>query len=474
MNSRPNILVVITDHQRFDSLDMVQGGREVMPRLNQFSRDAMVFTRAYTTSPLCIPARTAMATGHYPTRGIPINDFSGKEAREQSLATVYLEQAGYHVGYIGKNDIRVRPTGRDQHPHSTWLDKEDYEAWLQAEGLPAHPGWEGREAAFLDYYYKDVEEVLPDRVNPSRYSHPATGTWEGSKASFRDYYFTDQMETWLESAIKSNQPFAAFFSIPSPHPPLVVPEPFNSWYTPETLELPPYLGQPAEGEPANRDRSVARQLARSASELDMRNAWAAHLALLGVADDCFGRVLDKLEALGLDDNTLVLFTSDHGHHLGSHRMFGINELYEQTVHVPMIARLPGGHSGSHGGLCSHLDVAPTLLDLAGLEVPDAMDGRSLVPLLSGEATLPDEPQYFQFSGQIGYGYFRRGVVTQRYKYVFDPEDIPEFYDLEKDPFEMNNLSMDPDSAKAMTQHHEWCKAWHLAHGDWLDFDRNAR
>ena len=467
MSQLPNIIVVITDHQRADSVGMVQCGREVMPRLNRFASESTVFTRAYTTSPLCIPARTSMATGQYPTRGIAINDFSGQAAREQQLVTARLEEAGYSIACIGKNDIRTRPRPQDQHRNGLWVGKEDFEAWLEAEGLPEFPGWEGRQDAFLDYFYKEVQEVLPDGPVTSRYSHPATGIWEGEQENFRDFYFYRRMRGWLEERAGEDAPFAAFFSIPSPHPPLIVPEPYASMYNPDTIDLPANVGIPAEGEPANREQAVARQLARDATESDHRRAWAAHLGLLSLADDIFGRLLDDLDRLGLAGKTLVLFTSDHGHHLGQHNMFGINELYEQTVHVPLIARLPGGYNGILEQPVSHLSIAPTLLDLAGLPADPAMPRQSLRAAIAGGQPPPDEPQFFQFSGQIGRGYFRRGVVTRHYKYIHDPEDAPELYHLSSDPLETVNLAPLPEYAKILARHEALCREWHQAQGDWI-------
>jgi arylsulfatase A-like enzyme len=470
MKKQPNLIVVITDHQRADSLGMVQCGREVMPRLNRFAEDAAVFNRAYTTAPLCLPARTAMATGVYPTAGLPINDFSGCAARHQILATRFLEEAGYKVAYIGKNDIRTLPAPADQHDNCEWIDKQDYAEWLREQGLPDHPGWEDDEAGFHGYFYKQVEEILPDGPVTSRYSHPATGKWKGKLENFRDFYFYREMRDWLNIRATDEAPFAAFFSIPSPHPPLEVPEPYHSTYDPEKVDLPSNVGVPAEGEPANRNQAVARQLAADASEADHRKAWAAHLGLLSLADDVFGKLLDDLDELELADDTVVIFTSDHGHHLGQHRMFGINELYEQTVHVPLIAKVPGGHTGRVDQLVSHLSIAPTLLELAGLRPSVSMAGPSLLPTLTRGTPPPDAPQFFQFSGQIGYGYFRRGVVTRRFKYIYDPDDEPELYDLENDPLEMHNIARDPDWANVLAEHHALCRDWHLAHGDWVDWD----
>jgi arylsulfatase A-like enzyme len=437
---------------------MVQCGREVMPRLNSFAKEATVFRRAYTTAPLCIPARTAMATGQYPTAGIPINDFSGAEAKDQKLVTTALEDAGYQIAYIGKNDIRTSPSPSEQHRQATWIDNSDYADWLKDRGLPERPGWEGREEAFLDYFYKEVEEVLPDGPVASRYSHPATGHWDGDLQDFRDFYFYRRMREWLEERAGDDAPFAAFFSIPSPHPPLMVPEPYAGLFDPDEIDLPDNVGRPANGEPSNRCHAVARQLARDATEADHRKAWAAHLGLLSLADDIFGKLLDDLDTLGLAEDTLVVFTSDHGHHLGQHNMFGINELYEQTVHVPFIARLPGGHAGSFNECVSHLSIAPTMLDLAGLDGPACMPGKSLRP--------------FQFSGQIGFGYFRRGVVTRRYKYIYDPEDTAELYDLQADPLEMINLADKREFKDVAAHHHALCHAWHRAQGDWLVFDNS--
>ncbi|MEX0326133.1 MAG: sulfatase-like hydrolase/transferase [Puniceicoccaceae bacterium] len=469
MSERPNILVVITDHQRADSIGMVQCGREVMPRLNQFASESTVFTRAYTTAPLCIPARTAMATGQYPTSGISINDFSGREAKQQQLVTARLEEAGYNIAYVGKNDIRTRPETRKQHKQGSWIDKEDFEQWLEDVGLAEFPGWENRHDAFLDYFYKQLEEVIPEGPVTSRYSHPATGIWEGELENFRDFYFYHRMRDWLEKQAGKDAPFAAFFSIPSPHPPLVVPEPYASIYDPATISLPANVGMPAEGEPANRSKAVARQLAQDASEADHRKAWAAHLGLLTLADDIFGKLLDDLERLGLRENTLVIFTSDHGHHLGQHNMFGINELYEQTVHVPFIARLTDGHNGIFELPVSHLSIAPTLLELAGLPPDPGMPRQSLLPAIATGQPPPDEPQFFQFSGQIGYGYCRRGVVTRHYKYIYDPEDEPELYHLASDPLETTNLARLPEYSRILADHHALCRQWHERQGDWVDW-----
>jgi arylsulfatase A-like enzyme len=117
-----------------------------------------------------------------------------------------------------------------------------------------------------------------------------------------------------------------------------------------------------------------------------------------------------------------------------------------------------------------LSIAPTLLELAGLRPSASMTGPSLLPTLSKGTPPAEAPQFFQFSGQIGYGYYRRGVVTRRYKYIYDPVDEPELYNLENDPLEMHSLARDPAFKEILKEHHALCRDWHLAQDDWINWE----
>ena len=135
MDSRPNILLFMTDHQRADSLFMEQCGREVTPNLNRLAREGMVFERAYDTCPLCVPARTALATGVYPTKnGVVYNDWKGVTAGGFEPLHKALQKAGYEIGHIGVDHIRVKPPMREQ-GFEFFLNQEDYEAWAVAKNV---------------------------------------------------------------------------------------------------------------------------------------------------------------------------------------------------------------------------------------------------------------------------------------------------------------------------------------------------
>ena len=477
MSTRPaNIVLIITDHQRADSIGMVQCGHEVTPHLNRLAREGACFNRAYTTSPLCIPARTALATGLYPTRnGVTINDFSPDAGTPNTLISQRLFDAGYAVAQIGKHDIRCKPPVAEQPPpdppRALWMPKDAHHAYLHERGLNPYPG---DDPDYRERYYREVTEPLADGDQQRRYSMPSSGVWEHPLDDFRDPFFYRAARDWLDTVTRNDQPFALMLSLPSPHPPLIVPEPYASMFPPEAIDLPANVDMPSPREPSNRARCVARQLADGVEIDTHRRAWAAHLGLVRLADDMIGNVLADLERLGVADDTAVICTSDHGHHLGQHRMFGINELYEQTVHVPLVMRMPSSRVADapprqFDRLVSHLDLAPTMLELAGMPTPDDMPGLSLVdPIASGE--LPSRHMFLQFSGQIGKGETRRGVVTPTHKYIFDPDSEAELYDLVSDPLEMYNMADDPIYGPVQRDLHAACRAWHIAQHDWVNFD----
>jgi len=469
--SRPNFLLLITDHQRADSIGMQQNGREVTPHLNAFARDNAHFRRAYTTAPLCIPARTAMATGVYPTRGNPINDFTGTSAREQTLFTQRLSDVGYRIAWIGKNDIYTRPPLNEQPSDSFFVTRADYEEYRQRNDLGDIPN---NRPGFREHFYKEVGEFLTDRTERRNYSRPATGVWDGGELEqFCDFYLYRETARFLEQAAADETPFAACFSIPSPHPPLNVPEPYASLYDPEQLVLPDNVGQSATCEPSNRAQAVARQLSAGEGIEKHRAAWAAHLGLVSLADDIVGRLLADLDRLQLADSTVVIFTSDHGHHLGQHNMFGINELYEQTINVPLIVRIPGGQPRIVDKPVGHLDLAPTILDLAGVQVPESLTGLPLGSAQRSADPFPERPMFCQFSGQIGVGDLRRGMVTERYKFIYDPRDIAELYDLCDDPLEMNNLAPLSEYREIVAELFARCRDWHRSQEDWIDWNTHG-
>jgi choline-sulfatase len=252
---RPNLLFLMTDHQRADSIGTVQAGREVTPRLNRLAAGSTSFRRAYTTCPLCVPARTALATGQYPTRnGVVFNDWRGRRAGDHLTLHEALHRAGYAVAHVGVHHIRVRPGLRERVPFAKWVDNGDYRRYAEQCGVVDAPG-------DLEAFRREVTERQDGRFVSVRYSNTRTAVWPHEAKRFKDRFFAREAAGFLRSG--PPEPFALFVCLWAPHPPLRVPEPYASLFPPAELELASNVGGPARGEPAAGNTSTIPATSRS-------------------------------------------------------------------------------------------------------------------------------------------------------------------------------------------------------------------
>jgi arylsulfatase A-like enzyme len=186
-----------------------------------------------------------------------------------------------------------------------------------------------------------------------------------------------------------------------------------------------------------------------------------------MADKGIGHILSTLFTSEFGENTYIIFTSDHGDHLGQHRMYQKMEMYEQAIRVPLIFYGPRILTQSVDQPVSHLDIMPTLLKLIDLEEPHNIDGISLVNSLKYGDEVQRRLVYSQYSGNPTIGDIRRAVISQQYKAIFDPSDSPELYDLDVDPLEMNNLANNVAFSEVLDQLRHSCQTWALNHSDWV-------
>lgn len=464
MDTRPNILLVMTDHQRADSLGMVQCGREVTPNLNRLLKEATSFTRAYDTCPLCVPARTALATGLYPTQnGVVYNDWKGVSSGQWEPFHKTLQKSGYCVGHCGVDHIRVKPLLREQNL-DFFISQEDYNRWAESLGVVTK-----RDPSELTLVKEEVDGVYREQ----KYSSHKVSSYDCPLETFKDFYFLNQSLRFLRER-PSDRPFALFTYLWAPHPPLRVPKAYDDMYDPALVTLPHNIGIPAEKEPPLRRKGMPAQMAEHVTAEEWRKTWAAHLSLTTIADDIFGKLVDELKQQGVYDNTCILFTSDHGDHLGQHRMYQKMEMYEEAIRVPLLLKLPKTVrsvplTSLVSGVVSHLDIRPTLLQTAGID-PQGSDGISLLPLASGKAPDPKRMVFSQYSGNPGYGTIRRAAVTERYKYVYDGQHCHELYDLREDPHEMHNLAKDSACQNILKELYSACRGYHESRNDYFHWD----
>lgn len=455
--SVPHLLFIMTDHQRADSLGMTQDGVEVAPNLNRLAERGAVFRRAYNACPLCVPARTALATGKYPTRnGVMTNDWHGTTAGDHVPLHELLYRQGYDVAHIGVHHIRVNPVLEKRLPFRQWEDGGAYAAHLRARGS-------GGSSADAGTFKRTVQENQAGRPVACPYSNTQTAVWPGNAEDFKDLFWCGRAVEFIRE--RRDKPFALFLCLWAPHPPLCVPEPFASRFRPDRIDLPANVGRPSPGEPAAYRAGVPAQLAEGVTPEEWRRVWAAHLGLVHLADTGIGRVLDSLREVGLQDRTLVVFTSDHGDHLGQHGMYQKMEMYEQAIRVPLVVSGPGIAVQSVETPVSHLDLLPTLCDMLGARPPDGIDGVSLAATLRDRATAPRRTIFSQYSGNPVPGDVRRCAISGSHKYVWSPPDGFELYDLDADPLEMTNLAALPEHRVTVARLHRECRAWGQAHAD---------
>lgn len=458
---KQNLIFIMTDHQRADSLGMIQDGKEVTPNLNRLASRSVNFTRAYNTCPLCVPARTAIATGRNPiSNGVVLN--RGQRAKNCKTIYEYLFEAGYDIGHVGIHHVRLEPDLKERIKYSKWVDDDTYAQYAKEKGIDIR-------RSSLDE--REIEELHDGIYEKKCYSNTRTSVWEHELESFKDNYFCRHAVDFIRENHNNESPFALFLYFWAPHPPLKVPEPYASKFDPDNIDLPENVGKFPNNMPPSRLKSVPVQLAQGLSMDDWRKVWAAHLGFLNLADDAIGKVLETLDECGLRDNSIVLFTVDHGDHLGQHNMYQKMEMYEQAIRIPLLFSVPGVDSKEFDTPVSHLDILPTVLDLLDIDIDPnyQYEGISLKDAIVDGVTPQKRYIHCQYSGNPRIGDIRRAIITKRYKYVYDATEHRELYDLEKDPLEMDNLADRLEYKEIVDRLHSQCKKWGMDSGDWIEY-----
>ena len=460
-NGRPNILVIYTDQQRHDTLGA--NGNELIrtPNLDRLAERGVNFSRSYTTCPICVPSRVGFFTGRYNHTNLSYNNARLMFDRERDFAAL-LREDGYTTALIGKNHC---------------FPEERLERTFDFTREAGHCA------------FRPPRNEVQERINEHRSDKmqvPFAGDPFSPKEEITGTLFR---EAHAYVGRDHDSPFFLWLSIPDPHPPYMVCEPYASMY--DDVELPP----PAwvEGETENkpyRQQAVVewdrygREYPGDRIDRLRRIYWG----MVTYIDDELGKLMAALDERGLAEDTIVVFTSDHGDYMGDHRMIRKGpHLYEALTRVPLIVRWPGRVlPRPTDAMAVNLDVMPTLCDLIGIEPDWDLHGRSFAPLLLGEADghrervfmehgapgpvlqpgdLTDR-EWQELEDSVGhhlcptiYRGRTKGVRSGRWKYCHTPGDVEELYDLEADPDELHNLADRPEHAAVIQQHREHILDW---------------
>ncbi len=433
---RPNILWICTDQQRYDTIGALNNAQVHTPNIDSLVQSGVSFERAYCQSPICTPSRASFLTGMYPSSVHACGNGNDYWAEAAPLVTALLADAGYDCALAGKLHLagaegRIEP--RPQHdgyrlfhwshgPHANWESGHDYADWLHQQGHSL--------AEMLEH-----AQDTPPELHQTRWC-------------------TDRAIDFIE-ADHAGKPWLMSVNIFDPHAPFDPPQSYMDRYDIDKMSGPKF-----------RESDLAAQAKLSA--IDFQNAprrpvdfeakriQAAYYAMIEQIDDNVGRMMDALERSGQLNDTLVIFTSDHGEMLGDHGLLLKGcRFYEGLVRVPLIMSWPGQflENARRQALVELIDIAPTLLELAGIPIPKRMQGKSLGKLLRDTGTADHHRDavrceyYCALNPAVREGIsgtYATMIRDERYKLVvYHGHGIGELFDLERDPDEFDNLWDEP-------------------------------
>ena len=426
----PNVVIVMADQLAAEWLPVY--GHEIVhaPYLSGLAADGVTFESAYCPSPLCAPSRAAMLTGRRASR---IGVFDNAAELPASVPTLahHLRLAGYHTSLAGKMHF----VGPDQlHGFERRLTTDIYPA-----SLDWTPDWTRAVSDRLPWYHT-MESVL----TPARCVASMQTDYDDEVA------FEAVRELHQLARERDARPFLLVVSFSNPHDPWEIPARYWNLYDPARIELPRVPLVPlAEVDPHSRRlRAMAGVDEVGLSEDQLRHVRHAYFAAISYVDERIGAVLEALRESGLDDNTVVAFTADHGELLGERGLWYKMSFHEPSARVPLIVRAPGALAGARvAAPVSLLDLASTILELAGGpgRADDAgLDGQSLLPLLRGGADCAARAVVCEYHAE-GVNAPAAMIRVGRHKLIVCGEDPDLLYDLETDPKELTNLAGRPES-----------------------------
>ncbi len=443
MGDRPNIILIMTDQQRYDSIAELGFPHVDTPNLDRLVREGMSFDNCFVSAPSCAPARASLFTGLYPhTTGIL------KNADRWTRSWVeLLGEAGYHCVNVGKMHTFPFETPLGFHERYVVENKDRY-----LEGRYYFDEWDkALQARGLIKQQRELYRQLPDyRQRLGAFE------WELDEDMHPDMFVGNLAQWWIRSHPQT-QPLFLQIGFPGPHPP----------YDPVPRYAEPYLGRelplpaPSERELAEQPPpfqamrhhnvrvdhdSVVHQLNPSIEALQRQRAY--YLANVTMIDEKVGEILTALEEQGYLDNAFVVFTSDHGDCLCDHGHSQKWTMYDIITRVPLIVWSPGAVEGGQrqGGLCQQMDLAPFILEEAGVEVPAYFEAQSLRPATLGDPWSGREQVFAEHArdGILQETDFMTMVRTRDWKLVhFLGESFGQLFDLRADPGEVDNRWSDP-------------------------------
>ncbi|WP_284645150.1 sulfatase family protein [Paenibacillus silviterrae] len=478
---KPNILLITSDQQHWNTIGAFNAELQT-PHLDRLVREGTTFTRAYCPNPTCTPTRASIVTGMYPSQHGAWT-LGTKLAEDQQTVGDLLSAQGYRTALVGK--AHFQPIGStEEYSSLEGRDKlHDYEFWKSFTG---------------PYYGFQRAEMLRNHTNEWLVGqHYVLWMEEKGFANWRDYFTSptgtmDEKQqfvwpipeeyhynTWIAERTnalmreyaEAEEPFFMWASFPDPHPPYLAPEPWAGMYDPDSLTIPhgkagehdanpPHFGMTQQANPdfkAYKETGFGIHGYHSHTNMtpeEHKKAVAVYYGMVSFMDKYIGRILDQLDALGIAEETIVIFTTDHGHFYGHHGLQAKGGFhYEDLIRVPFIVKYPGRvrEGAVSDSMQSLVDLAPTFLSLAGTQIPPTMTGVNQTVVWENPETTARDHIICEFHHEPTTIHMKT-FVDHRYKItVYYNQTYGELFDLQEDPGEWRNLWNDPQYASLKSE-----------------------
>ena len=447
---RPNILIIYTDQQRWDAMG-INGNPDIKtPNLDKLAQEGVNFDHYFIQNPVCMPSRVSFLTGQYPSK-LGITQMGVPVPEETITLPKMLGNYGYRSANIGKLHFlpHANRDHRNLHPdygfdHLEISDEpgsyEDaYRAWVRRKA-PEELDKVSLGQAPLRITWMEAMGLTDDIKHPLERFPKKPLAFNSRDDLTHTAFVAEQSIAFMKQQNEQGQPFLCVAGIYSPHSPWVAPQRFIDMYDPDTLTLPEF---PPEIE--------AKRKAGHYDDHELRLARQGYYAMISEVDYHVGQMMTALDDLGIRDNTIVVFTSDHGEWLGEHLKYGKGYPGPDVVsRVPLIIRGPAelgikatGESLNH--IAEGVDVIPTLLDLTGIQQPPQLQGRSLLSSLGGRGYAGRGSALMEFTGW-------KMLRSERYRYLCHADGSEKLWDLVADPSEYHDIAAEADSAEILAQH----------------------
>jgi len=446
---RPNILILYTDQQRWDALG-VNGNPDIQtPHLDRLAQEGLNFDHYFVQNPVCMPSRASFLTGQYPST-LGITHMGVPVPPETITLPRLLRPYGYRTANIGKLHFLPHANRDHRRPHPDYgfdhleiadepgVYEDAYRAWVRriapdqldylSVGLPP--------ATAVWYETMEIEDRVKHPSRGGRFDFKGAIPFPGRPEVTHTAFVAEQTIEFLKQQ-QAGQPFLCIAGFYSPHAPWVAPQKYLDRYDPARLALPDY---PAE---INAQRSEDYF-----SDTQLRSARHGYYAMISEVDEHVGHILAQLDRQGLAEDTIVIFTSDHGEWLGEHLRYGKSYPGADAVsRVPFIIRWPAARMAAGQTIrqiIEAVDVVPTLLEGVGIQPPPHLQGCSFFPALSGEPFSGRGAALMEHTGW-------KTLRTPQYRYLIQADGEEKLWDIQQDPGEYHDVAAEPAYAAVLAE-----------------------